>query len=101
MSPIPASTSWPRTGLIERAGWSSGPTAASRSTRSPSRREFRELGRGRELGADLLREHEADVLVDCPQLRDLLGTVLLEVGDQPLDQLLGRAGPGGDADRLD
>jgi hypothetical protein len=47
------------------------------------------------------RRHEADVLMDGLELRDVVGPALAEEGDQRLDQLLGGAGAGGDADGLD
>ena len=58
-------------------------------------------GAAGELPADLRREHEADVLVDGRQLGDVGGAALAEELDEPLDELLGRAGAGGDPDRLD
>ena len=70
-------------------------------------RLVRQLRRGRALSAgagyfaNLLRQHEAHVLVDGAQLGDVLGAALAEELDQALDQLLGGAGAGGDADRLD
>ena len=47
---------------------------------------------------DLLREHEAHVLLDHLELGDVVGAALAEELHQPLHQLLGRAGARGDAD---
>ena len=55
----------------------------------------------RQLDADLLRQHEADVLVDRAQLGDVLGAAGAEELDELGDELLGSAGAGGDADGLD
>src|SRR5436190_7662665 len=72
----------------------------SRPTRSGSRARVR-YGSRRLRGeglTDRLGEHEADVLLDDLELLDLLGAAGAEEGDQALDELLGRAGPGGDPD---
>src|SRR5207247_2833168 len=58
-------------------------------------------GASSQRGPDLLREHEADVLVDGAHLGDVLGAPLAEELDQLLDELLGRARPRGDSHRLD
>src|ERR687898_1905323 len=59
------------------------------------------LSPGRELGANLLREHEANVLVDGSKLRHVVGAALAEEGDELLHQLLRGARPRGDAHGLD
>src|SRR4051794_9462304 len=51
---------------------------------------------GRELLANLLREHEADVLLHHFELGDVLGAARAEEVDQPLNELLGRARAGAD-----
>src|SRR5437588_1760464 len=60
----------------------------------------RQLGwRGaRQRLADLLREHEAHVLLDDLELGDVGGAAALEELDEALHQLLRRARAGGDAD---
>src|SRR4051794_35681049 len=63
--------------------------------------ETRRSGSRSELLADLLGEHETDVLVDGAQLGDIARPALAEKLDEPLDQLLRGAGAGGDADGLD
>src|SRR5215218_1857430 len=59
------------------------------------------LGAGRELGADRLLEHEPHVLVDGPELGDLLRASPAEERDELGDELLRGARPRGDPDRLD
>ena len=53
---------------------------------------------GRDGLADRLGEHEAHVLAQHLELRDVRGPAGAEEVDQPLHELLGRAGAGGDAD---
>ena len=76
-------------------------TRSSRSRRS-RRRSCSRCRRSRRLGgqrlADRLREHEADVLLDDLELRDVGRAALAEEADQPLHELLRRAGAGRDAD---
>src|SRR3954454_7922698 len=50
-----------------------------------------------ELLADLLGQHEADVLFDGAKLGDIFGSALGGVGDQAGDKLVGGAGAGADA----
>src|SRR5205814_10347999 len=61
----------------------------------------RTLRPGREQLPDVLREHEADVFLGDLELRDLLRAAGPEVVDQPLHELLGRAGARSDAERID
>ena len=50
--------------------------------------------------ADLLGQHEADVLLDHLELLDVLCAALAERLHEALNQLLGSARAGGDAERL-
>ena len=74
-------------------GWSS--TARARRSSASTRRSS---GGGCDRLADLLREHEADVLLDDLQLRDILDAAIAEPVDERLDELLGRRCAGRDAD---
>src|SRR4051794_22603258 len=53
------------------------------------------------LVADLLREHEANVLVDRAQFGDVVGSPLPEELDERLDELFRSARPRSDADGRD
>src|SRR5436190_417047 len=55
-------------------------------------------GAARRRLADHLREHEADVLGDDFELANIPRAPTAEVLHQPLDELFGSAGAGGDAD---
>src|SRR3954454_22383722 len=103
-APRRASTRSPSIRAMRPTGSSFAPTRPSRSGRSASHRACPDQNRSgprAQLLPDLLRQHEANVLVDGAQLRYLLGTALAEELDEALDQLLGGAGAGGDADGLD
>ena len=83
------------------------PASSRGSTRRPGRSRQSRRGCGctgcssrprRQRPPDLAREHEAHVLLDDLELRDVVGAARAEEVHQPLHQLLGRARAGADAD---
>src|SRR3954454_10466432 len=105
-----ARTSCPSSWASGCAASSSSPRCLTTPSRTPPRRAdgvlaaheglcaARRSGLGGQGLADRLGEHEAHVLLDDLELLDLLGAARAEEGDEALDELLRRAGAGGDAD---